>query len=113
MLQFPAGETHASLFRQTDERLETRLRRIDLTGTPTRPYLVMKVKHQVRKKQQMEKKMNMKKKKKIKKYTAQGQVHIAMHSQTCAVDIDKLHVEEGDDAAAAEIAWRIDMLELF
>ena len=35
MLQFPEDETKASLFRQIDERLERRLRRIDMVGTPT------------------------------------------------------------------------------
>ena len=35
MLRIPADEAQASLFRQIDERMESRLRRIDLTGTPT------------------------------------------------------------------------------
>ena len=35
MLRVPADEAQSSLFRQIDERMESRLRRIDLTGTPT------------------------------------------------------------------------------
>ena len=35
MLRVPADEAETSLFRQIDARLEARLRRIDLTGTPT------------------------------------------------------------------------------